>query len=323
MSEGLGLFDRIRSACREVTRRARFVRIDAEALAAFAVRLARAPSSQDDLDPGHHFRGSVADRLCFTIALDAINFGSGWFPYLRKQRGQSGYFTIAGGLRHRFERDGPLSPYRLAKARPEQCAEIFGQDLSTPEQAELMTHFARAWRDLGELLLDCYGGDFAQLIGAAGGSAETLVELLAAMPLYRDVSRYDELEVPLFKRAQITAADLALAFEGRGPGTFRDLDELTIFADNLVPHVLRVEGVLRYDADLSSRIDAGILIAPGSPEEVELRACALHAVEGMCDLLRRSGHPATAHRLDHVLWNRGHSAQMKALPRHRARSVYY
>lgn len=318
-----GLLGEIRSACAEVTRRARHVSIDAERRDTLALELAEAAGQPERLDPAHHLLGSESETLAFVITLDAVNFGSGWFPYLRKQRGQSGYFTIAGGLRHRFERDGPLSPHRLAEARPEQCAEIFGQDLSTPEQAELMTHFARAWRDLGELLLDCYGGDFAQLIGAAGGSAETLVELLAAMPLYRDVSRYDELEVPLFKRAQITAADLALAFEGRGPGTFRDLDELTIFADNLVPHVLRVEGVLRYDADLSSRIDAGILIAPGSPEEVELRACALHAVEGMCDLLRRSGHPATAHRLDHVLWNRGHSAQMKALPRHRARSVYY
>ncbi len=41
------------------------------------------------------------------------------------------------------------------------------------------------------------------------------------------------------------AADLAAAFRGQGPGRFRDLDRLTLFADNLVPHVLRREGVLR------------------------------------------------------------------------------
>ena len=43
-----------------------------------------------------------------------------------------------------------------------------------------------------------------------------------------------------FKRAQIAAADLALA--GIAPAD--DLGELTLFADNLVPHVLRVDGVL-------------------------------------------------------------------------------
>ena len=38
-----------------------------------------------------------------------------------------------------------------------------------------------------------------------------------------------------YKRAQIVASDLALA----GVAEFDDLDRLTIFADNLVPHVLR------------------------------------------------------------------------------------
>ncbi len=46
-----------------------------------------------------------------------------------------------------------------------------------------------------------------------------------------------------YKRAQITPSDLALA----GVAEFDDLDRLTIFADNLVPHVLRVDGVLRYE----------------------------------------------------------------------------
>ncbi len=61
---------------------------------------------------------------------------------------------------------------------------------------------------------------------------------------------------------------------------FGDLDRLTIFADNLVPHVLRVDGVLRYDDPLAARIDAGELLEPGR-EEREIRACALHACESI------------------------------------------
>ena len=56
------------------------------------------------------------------------------------------------------------------------------------------------------------------------------------MPFFDDVG--------FWKRAQIVPNDLALA----GVASFSDLDRLTIFADNLVPHVLRVDGVLRYDA---------------------------------------------------------------------------
>ena len=61
-----------------------------------------------------------------------------------------------------------------------------------------------------------------------------------------------------FKRAQLVPSDLALA----GMARFRDLDRLTIFADNLVPHVLRVDGVLVYDPRLAARIDAGRAPAP-------------------------------------------------------------
>ena len=94
------------------------------------------------------------------------------------------------------------------------------------------------------------------------------------MPRYADVSTYEELRVPFYKRAQITCADLALAFDGRGPGAFRDLGELTLFADNLVPHVLRMKGVLRYAPELAARIDAEELLESGGREEVEIRAVA-------------------------------------------------
>ncbi|MDP9375300.1 MAG: queuosine salvage family protein [Chloroflexota bacterium] len=106
-----------------------------------------------------------------------------------------------------------------------------------------------------------------------------LVELLAAMPSFRDVAIYRGRAVPYYKRAQLAAADLALALGGAGLGAFDDRDRLTIFADNLVPHVLRVDGVLRYDDTLAARVAAGELLLPGEPSEVEIRAAAVHAVE--------------------------------------------
>jgi hypothetical protein len=79
-------------------------------------------------------------------------------------------------------------------------------------------------------------------------------------------------DVGYFKRAQIVPSDLALA----GVADVRDLHELTIFADNLVPHVLRCEGVLVYAAPLAAHVDAGKALPPG-PWEREIRACAVHA----------------------------------------------
>jgi hypothetical protein len=143
------------------------------------------------------------------------------------------------------------------------------------------------------------------------------------MPYFNDVSLYGGTQVPFYKRAQITSADLWIAFQGQGLGRFGDLDRLTIFADNLVPHVLRVDGILQYEKDLLARINGQELIAAGSAEEVEIRACALHAVELLSAELRRLGHSVTPMKLDYLLWNRGQQTQYKARPRHRTRSVYY
>jgi hypothetical protein len=149
------------------------------------------------------------------------------------------------------------------------------------------------------------------------------VGLLAEMPFFRDIERYGAFDVPFFKRAQLTAADLALAFDGKGWGRFDDLDRLTIFADNLVPHVLRVDGVLEYDRPLLDTISAGELVPAGSDEEIEIRAVGLHAVELLTAECRRQGRDLTPMQLDYLLWNRGQAPAYKAIPRHRTRTVFY
>lgn len=323
MEPAESLLDRVRESCRWVAERAVHVRIDPARLAAVSAALRAELGRAPTLDTTHHFIGQPDETVAFFLTLDAINFGSGYFPHLRKRPGLSGYFTIASALTEHFRAHGPLTASELARLTAEDCARIFGQDLDGGPVGELMGLFAVALNDLGRYLLERFDGRFAGLVEAAEGSAERLARLLQAMPLFRDVASYAGAEVAFFKRAQLAAADLALAFGGEGYGRFGDLDRLTIFADNLVPHVLRIDGVLRYAPGLAARIDAGELIPAGSPEEVEIRACAVHAVELMVQRLRAEGCPATAMRLDYLLWNRGQQPAFKAFPRHRTRTVFY
>lgn len=92
-----------------------------------------------------------------------------------------------------------------------------------------------------------------------------------------------------------------------------------MFADNLVPHVLRLDGVLRFDSDLVERIEREELIAHDSPEEIEIRACALHAVE----LIVAARPSLSAAEVDQLLWTRGGKRRYKARPRHRSRCTAY
>jgi len=234
----------------------------------------------------------------YFFTLDAINFGSGWFPTLRKRPGSSGYFTVAWALTDRFREAGAWTNAELRALGAADVAAVLGQDA----RHELMDLFARGLRDLGAFLGDRRPLD---VVGEAGGSAARLAELLTEMPFFQDEG--------FWKRAQITANDLYLA----GIAEFDDLDRLTIFADNLVPHVLRVDGVLRYSPDLAARIDRQELLPPGE-EEREIRACAVHACEQIA-----AGLGIPPRDLDVMLWSRGQKPAYKARPRHRTRTVFY
>ena len=262
--------------------------------------------------------------MAFLLILGAINFGSGYFPHLCKRPGMSGYFTVASGLNDHFRVNGPLSAADLVRLTPGDCTRIFGQSPENAVVGELMGLFATALNDLGRFLKHRFSGSFSALLERADTSAATLVMLLREMPFYEDVTSYDGLQVHFFKRAQLTVADLALAFGGQGPGRFHDLHRLTLFADNLVPHVLRMDNVLVYDEDLAARIDAGEPIERDSHAEVEIRACAVHTVEKLCATLNTQGRRVLPMELDYLLWNRGQQPfYKKTKPRHRTRTVFY
>jgi hypothetical protein len=323
MSARDNVFDRIRTAAAEVAHQARFVRLIDTQIAPYAAMLTAVGIPELVYDTAHHARGSVADTVAFQLTLDTVNFGSGYFPHVRKRPGMSGYFTLASSLKERWERTGPLSGAELRAINTGDCAVLFGQEGNMGPAQELMALFAQALNDLGGWLGSRYDDDPLGPIDDADRSASRLVELVSEMPFFRDISIYQGTEVPLYKRAQILITDLAIAFDGQGPGSFRDLDRLTIFADNLVPHVLRVDGLLAYDPDLLARIDRGELIPAGSPEEIEIRAVAVHAVEQIAAELCASGVPVTARALDYLLWNQGLGEEYKTVPRHRTRTVFY
>jgi hypothetical protein len=294
----MGLPDDVRAGAAEIAAHATQVRIDLDALA--AIEPAPAPA----LDPERHYlEGTPEDVASYLLTLDAVNFGSGWFPTLRKRhaggRPVSGYFTVAWALADQFRAHGPWTNAQLRALRADEVAGVLGQ---APDH-ELMALYAQALRSLGSFLGERSTLDVVQ---QARGSAVALAETLAGgMAMFHDPG--------FFKRAQIVPSDLALA----GVAEFSDLDRLTIFADNLVPHVLRCDGVLVYDERLAARIDAGRPLRMGAQER-EIRGCAVHACRLIAERLGMD-----ERTLDQRLWNRGQAPAYKARPRHRCHTVYY
>ena len=287
----MGLADEVRALAARVAGSAGEVRIREDRVGPYADSLgtpAAYPAPFVTLDADDEARAALH------LTLDAINFGSGWFPTLRKRNGKSGTYTIWTGVRDTFEAERAWTAADLRAMTPRRIARAAGQDPGH----ELMALYAEHLRELGERIGE---GSFLDL-----ARRPRLAEHLAGWPGFAD---------PFRKRAQITAYDMVCAGLAE-PGHEGDL---TIFADNLVPHVLRLDGVLEYDPALVARIEAGELLAPGQPAEVEIRGCAVHAVELMLAARPR----LTAPGVDGLLWHRGQLPRYKAVPRHRARTTAY
>jgi hypothetical protein len=296
--------DEVRAGCAWVAERARFVRIAEDEIETYAAGLIAGDSEEAP--------SRVADpeaAAAFAICMNAINFGSGWWPTIRKRPGHSGYATMAAGVEERFAESGPWTAEELVAMDAEAIAVVVGQDPEHP----LMTQFAAELRDVGEHLLAEHGGRYLSVAESADSIPE-LAGTLANWESFADVSKYEGREIPFFKRAQLAAVDLHRAGVAELPG----VERLTAFADNLVPHVLRVDGILQLDPELTARIESEDLLPHESPEEVELRACAVQAIE-----LLAAASGLTPAEIDSALWNRGRDARYKSLPRPRSRNTAY
>ena len=124
----MALPDDIRAACARVATQAGSVRVVAAAVAGYAATLPAGSPPAPDLAPG----ASEEARAAFSLQLNAVNFGSGWFPTLRKPPGRSGFRTIEAGLRAR----GPWTAAELRALDAGAVAAAFGQDPGHP----LMAH---------------------------------------------------------------------------------------------------------------------------------------------------------------------------------------
>src|SRR3954451_14920792 len=143
----MALTDDVRASCARIAADARWVRIDHERLAAYDAGADGGGIEPPGLDPERHYlEGSELDVATYLLTVDAINFGSGWFPTLRKRtdpatgRPVSGYFTVAWNLADAFRMRGAWTAGQLRAMRTEELAELLGQTADH----ELMSLYTQA-----------------------------------------------------------------------------------------------------------------------------------------------------------------------------------
>lgn len=78
------LLGQVRTACAEVTRRARYVHANVELIPSYAASLPLMQLKWTKVDPRDDYSSTEENIIAFILTLDSINFGSGYFPHLHK-----------------------------------------------------------------------------------------------------------------------------------------------------------------------------------------------------------------------------------------------
>ena len=313
----------IRAGAQWVMSQATYVSLEEPALQAACENFAhRLPVPE--WNTRYHFGDGTGRTANYIFVLDALNFCFWGEPRWKiDYEGQTldGYWALAASLKRAISTGRDITDAHFLQTLDEKK---LGEILQGEGEIPLLAERAANAREVGETLLRHYGGQTTNLIEQCHFDAIEIVRTVVAhCASFRDEAAYKGRKVPIYKRAQIFAADLYGVSGGAGWGALRNLDALTCFADYKLPQILRRMGVIRYREELARRIDARTEIPAGSEEEIEIRAATIVAVESMREYLSARGTPLSSVQIDWALWEAAQGAAPDGKPYHRTRTIFY
>ena len=168
--------------------------------------------------------------------------------------------------------------------------------------------------NVGDILVTKYGGDWINFIDDGPkklyDNGEGLIERLV-----RDFKRFDDHSI--FENEKVYFLKLAqLAFWGIHRELSKkyfyidDMENMTAFADYIIPVALESFGIVKYSSELKEKIDLGILIDKDSIEEIEIRSSSIYVTAKLTELInnyKKEEEKIIIPQLDFKLWTDFHA----------------
>ena len=181
--------------------------------------------------------------------------------------------------------------------------------------------------NVGDILVTKYGGDWINFIDDGPkklyDNGEGLIERLV-----RDFKRFDDHSI--FENEKIYFLKLAqLAFWGihrelsKKYFYIEDMENMTAFADYIIPVALESFGIVKYSSGLKEKIDSGILVDRDSIEEIEIRSTSIYVTAKLTELInnyKKEEEKIIIPQLDFKLWTDFHADER---PHHLTKTIMY
>ncbi len=310
--------------CREVAGDLRHLSISADAIESLASDLASESLPHPAWDHPA-FPVTAGPTLDVVVWLgNALNFcywvpegESMWSISIAGQR-EVDAFALFGALNAAFEQGHDLGDAHVL--RSDAISAMFA---SGRGYLPLVEDRIRILRDIGDILEHQFDGRLENAVEAAGKDAPGMASFLAAtFPSFNDVRRMNGIEIPLYKRAQLAAGMLHAARKARGAEGLCKIEQLTVYADYMLPVALRSLGIMQFSKELEDRVNARRLLDADSREETEIRVATVAACDQLLEVTREKGGEIDALKLDFWLWRRGFDCESD-LPHHRTLTTDY
>ena len=181
--------------------------------------------------------------------------------------------------------------------------------------------------NVGDTLVTKYDGDWINFVDDGPkklyDNGEGLVERLV-----RDFKRFDDHSI--FENEKVYFLKLAqLAFWGihrelsKSYFFIEDMENMTAFADYIIPVALESFGIVKYSSGLKEKIDSGILVDRDSIEEIEIRSTSIYATAKLTELInnyKKEEEKIIIPQLDFKIWTDFHADER---PHHLTKTIMY
>lgn len=266
----------------------------------------------------------LEERLHFIFLYNAVSFSYWGEPkWTIEHAGKfwDGAWAMIIALGRGIKEGVPLLDFKsISRVTRQDFAQVLRGNIEIP----LFEERYNILQEVGQVMTTKFEGKVSQVVKQAEGDALKLLDLIVnRFPSFHDTSVYNGKEIFFYKRAQLLTADISQVFSGAEFGDLDQLGELTACADYKLPQMLRKRGILEYVDDLAQRIDQKNEIPHGSPEEVEIRAHTIWAVELITRIVRETVPESIPMEVSDQLWLATQQKYPDDKPYHRSRTTAY
>ena len=181
---------------------------------------------------------------------------------------------------------------------------------------------------VGQILVEEYKGDWLNFVKSGPKklyqNGEGLIErLVSQFERFRDTSIYLGEKVHFLKLAQLAFWGIHRELGKYDDFYIEDMENMTAFADYIVPVALEKMKIITYSEKLKNKIEQGVLIESDSIEEIEIRAATLFVTAQLTEAinkLRLDDEKIIIPQLDFKLWTDFHANKS---PHHLTKTIMY